>query len=143
MTEDQLALTPRVCVAELLFTTPPVLAQAARTAIVADIRASLGAVSVLRDEEGVMQLALEDYIVESDDGKKAPAMFMILAPEASGEQAENKKSAASRAASLAQSFDPGGIKVLIHKAADIISPKYGIVRHVSILFIIENNRRPI
>ncbi len=76
--DDAVSMTPHACMAELLCESPVVMKKDVREGLVADLRASLGRITVMRSEETTLHLALEDCLVEYKDGKSLPAQMLFL-----------------------------------------------------------------
>lgn len=103
--EDQLTFEPRICTAELLCAEPVALAKDTRDAIVADLSAALGGVTVLREDATTMHLALEGYPVEYEGGEKVPAQVLLVSAASPEMNPDPEKTAAALETSLSQTWD--------------------------------------
>lgn len=102
---NQLTFEPRVCTAELLCAEPVALAKETRDAIVEELRASLGGVTVLRADATTVHLAFEGYPVEYEGGEKVPAQVLLVSAASSEMNPDPEKRAAALEASLSQTWD--------------------------------------
>lgn len=103
--DDDLSLTPHVCLAELLCGSPVVLTDAARNAVVADIREALGAVTVLRGDAEALHLALDSYPVEYEDGEIVPAQIILISSASPNMNPDPQKTAEILETSLGQTWN--------------------------------------